>query len=266
MTNITAISNQKGGVGKTTVAVNLGKNLASMGKRVLLVDNDPQGNLTMAVFGDELPEEVLLIGDDGVAIPGLSNCMQLYSEKASFKPYALNETLHIIGSTKHLSEVTTRPFEIIFEFKDNVESLRKQYDEIIIDCLPSFGALQTAAHMTADHLLIPTHLDEFSVRGLEEQLKTANNTKRRLNPKLKFLGILANEVSAQRVLVEEHYYNDLKAKHNSYLFDAKITKSAKIKESHAMRLSILEYKKNSDQARQFQHFTKEYLERVSANG
>ncbi|NYZ69496.1 ParA family protein [Endozoicomonas sp. SM1973] len=266
MTNITAISNQKGGVGKTTVAVNLGKNLAGMGKKVLLIDNDPQGNLSMAIFGDDMPEEIIKTGSDGISKPGISNCFHLYKEQSNVKPYAVSETLHIIGSTKHLSEVTTKPFEVIFEFRDNIEAVRDQYDEIIIDCLPSFGVLQTAAHMTADHLLIPTHLEEFSVKGLEEQLQTANNTKRRLNPKLNFLGILANEVSAQKVLVEEHYYNDLKSRHNGHLFETKITKSAKIKESHALCKSIYEYKKNSDQARQYQEFTREYLERVDANG
>ncbi|OZC34604.1 hypothetical protein B9Q17_10075 [Marinobacter vinifirmus] len=262
MAKIAAVSNQKGGVGKTTVTVNLGKNLAYMGKRVLLIDNDPQGNLTMAIFGDELPPEIVEWDGAGASAPGGSNAYNLYIEGAEVRPVPAIENLHVIGASKHLSEVSTKPFEVIFDFKEKIEALRDQYDYILIDCLPSFGTLQTAAHMTADYLVIPTHLEDFSVAGIDEQMKTATNTKRRLNPGLSLLGILANEVSSQRVLVEEHFYNQLVEKYGEYLFKTKITKSTKVKESHAMRKSISEYKQNSDQARQYMEFTKEFIERV----
>lgn len=262
MAKIVAVSNQKGGVGKTTVTVNLGKNLAYMGKKVLLIDNDPQGNLTMAIFGDELPSEIVEWDGSGASAPGMSNSYNLYMETAEVTPVPAINNLDVIGGSKHLSEVSTRPFDVIFDFKEKIEDLRDQYDYILIDCLPSFGTLQTAAHMTADYLLIPTHLEDFSVSGIHEQMKTANNTKRRLNPGLSLLGILANEVSSQRVLVEEHFYKQLTEEYSDYLFKTKITKSAKVKESHAMRKSISEYKQNSDQARQYMEFTKEFIDRV----
>lgn len=257
MAIITGVANQKGGVGKTTTTVNLGKNLAVKGFKVLLVDNDPQGNLTMSLFGDELPE--LMLSASG--LPGQAHSYNLYIEDANVLPYAFTENLHIIGSSKHLSEISTKPFEVIFDFKEKIEKLSVDYDFVLIDCLPSFGALQTAAQMTADNLLIPTHLDEFSVKGIEEQLKTAASTKKRLNSKLNILGILANEVSRQKILVECHFLDQLKDKYNELLFNTQISKSAKIKESHALRQSIFEYMKNSDQAKQFMDLTDEYLER-----
>ena len=262
MAKITAITNQKGGVGKTTITVNLGKNLADMGKRILLIDNDPQGNLTMAIVGHELPSEIVGCSEEGSS-PGISNSYNMYVEGASVKPFQITENLHIIGASKHLSEISTKPFEVIFNFKEKLELFVDRYDYILIDCLPSFGTLQTAAHMAADCLLIPTHLDDFSIAGIDEQMKTANNTKRRLNPSLKVLGILANQVSGQRVLVEEHFYKMLDEKYGDFLFKTRITKSSKVAESHAMRQSIFQYKKNSDQARQYQHFTNEFLDRVN---
>jgi chromosome partitioning protein len=261
MAKITAITNQKGGVGKTTITVNLGKNLADMGKRILLIDNDPQGNLTMAVVGHELPPEIVGGSDSGLI--GVSNSYNMYVEGVSVEPFHITKNLHIIGASKHLSEISIKPFEVIFNFKEKLELLVDSYDYILIDCLPSFGTLQTAAHMAADSLLIPTHLDDFSIAGIDEQMKTANNTKRRLNPSLTILGILANQVSGQRVLVEEHFYNMLNEKYGDFLFKTRITKSSKVAESHAMRQSIFQYKKNSDQAKQFQSFTNEFLDRIN---
>lgn len=263
MAHIIAVSNQKGGVGKTTVTVNLGKNLAAQGYRVLLVDNDPQGNLTMSIFGDELPSSVVSV-EAGKSRPGLSNSYSLYTDGEGGIPQSVDGygTLMIIGANKHLSEIATRPFDVMFEFKAKLHALRGNFDFILIDCLPSFGLLQTAAHMTADYLLIPTHLDDFSVKGISEQMKTANKTMENLNKDLKLLGILANEVSGAKVLVEEHFYDVLQEQYGSLLFKTKITKSAKVAESHALQKSVGEYRQYSDQARQYAALTAELIARI----
>lgn len=266
MGHITSISNQKGGVGKTTTAVNLGKCLASMGFKVLLIDNDPQGNLLSSLLGDEIPADFLERAQTGSQLPGFSNTYSLYDASAECRPYPVEANLSVIGATWHLSEVGTKDFQVVFDFKDNVEGLSDEFDVILIDCLPAFGVLQSAAHLSSDFLLIPTHLDSFGVTGVTRQIETAAATKRRLNPRLQYLGILANEVSSQRTLVEQAFYSDLEEKHGSLMFKTVITKATRIREAHALNLSVSQHKPYSDQARQFEALAQEYIERTGLKG
>ena len=262
MGKVIAVSNQKGGVGKTTMTVNVGKNLAGMGYKVLLIDNDPQGNLTRAILGDGIPSMVVSYSENQDGIVGGANTHVMYEEDAILSPVIVSENLSIMGASKHLSAITSKPFDVIFEFKDNLMGLKKDFDYILIDCLPSFGVLQTAAHMSANYLVIPTHLDGFSIDGITEQMKTAIRTKKRLNKELIFLGIAVNGASGGRVNVEGHHYGTLLEIYGELLFETQITKSSKVEESHAKMLSLKEYKKHSDQARQFQQLTNEIIERI----
>ena len=259
MARIVAISNQKGGVGKTTMSVNLGKNLSRRGYRILMIDNDPQGNLSLALVGDQRPDLIAAAAGSG---PGPAHAYHLFIEGAGATPLTVQDRLDLIGSSKHLLEISTKPYEVVFEFREKVQAFREHYDFIMIDCLPSGGTLQAAAHITADYLLIPTHLDDFSVTGLREQLKMANNVKRRLNHNLTFLGIVANQVSTRRILVEEHYLTQLRDAYQEHLFHTTIAKSVKVQESHALRRSIAEYRRQSRVAQNYDALTHEFLARV----
>jgi len=265
MGKITAVSNQKGGVGKTTLTVNLGKCLAAKGRKVLLIDNDPQGNLTTALLGDELPLDVVDRGESNAEVPGVANTYTLFLEDGNVRPMkvAAYENIYLIGASRHLAEVATKDFQVLFDFQDKVDQLAADFDDVLIDCLPSFGLLQTAAHATADYLLVPTHLDSFSCSGIREQMKTASNTKKRINPKLVPLGIVANEVSASKVNVDVVFGEMLDEDYGDLVFKSRITKSVKIKEAHALQKSVGEYKQYSDQARQFESIADEYLARVA---
>ncbi len=257
MARIVAISNQKGGVGKTTMSVNLGKTLSRRGYRILMIDNDPQGNLSLALAGERHPDLVA-----ATAGPGPANACHLFIEGAVATPLPIQDRLDLIGSSKHLLEISSKPYEVVFEFREKVQAFRDHYDFIMIDCLPSGGTLQAAAHITADYLLIPTHLDDFSVTGLSEQLKMANNVKRRLNHNLTFLGIVANQVSTRRILVEEHYLTRLRDAYQEHLFHTTIVKSVKVQESHALRKSAAEYHRQSRVAQNYEALTHEFLSRV----
>lgn len=257
MGHIIAFSNQKGGVGKTTLAFNIGKELISKNKKVLFIDNDPQANLTMSFFREELPKEIVDLRGANI-----SNSYQLYSEDINVEPFHLSEKIHIVGATKHLAEIASKPFEVSFNFKTQMDRLKKSYDFIIIDCVPSFGILQSASHMTADHLIVPTHLSEFSTKGIDALLQTVKKTKTHLNQNLNILGIIINEASGSRLLVDEHFEQDLKDNYKQLLFKIKITKSAKIKESCALGQSIREYQPSSNQAKQFKLLTDEVLQKI----
>ena len=257
MARIVTISNQKGGVGKTTMSVNLGKTLSRRGYRILMIDNDPQGNLSLALVGERHSDLVA-----ATAGPGPANAYHLFIEGAFTTPLTVQDRLDLIGSSKHLLEISSKPYEVVFEFREKVQAFRDQYDFIMIDCLPSGGTLQAAAHITADYLLIPTHLDDFSVTGLSEQLKMANNVKRRINHNLTFLGIVANQVSTRRILVEEHYLTHLRDEYKDHLFQTTIVKSVKVQESHVLRKSAAEYHRQSRVAKNYEALTHEFLSRV----
>jgi len=280
MGHITAISNQKGGVGKTTITVNLAKLLGARGFRVLVIDNDPQGNLTSALFADELPEGVLEAGSAVQGLPGPGNTVSAYSEGAALAPVAVPRpadqtgraqeewvgNLHALAATSSLVEISQKSIEAVYAFQENVRELARDYDVVLIDCLPSFGVVQTASHMAAHWLLVPTHLDSFSVGGVRAQMQNAAKIKKRGNSDLALLGIVPNEVSAVPTNVESVYDAELREEWGDKVFISRITKSTKVREANALHAGIFEYKPHSDQARQFRALADEYCARTSLGG
>ncbi|MFK5948023.1 MAG: ParA family protein [Methylococcales bacterium] len=268
MGHVTAISNQKGGVGKTTVTFNLGFELVAAGFSVCFVDNDPQGNLTKTFINSDngITKDDFETLDDGTGLLSATaaNSYMLYHEKSKVKPIVYNEKIDLIGSSTKLAEISRSEMDVIFTYQDKIAELREKYDVVLIDCLPSFGVLQTAAHSAADYILVPTLLSDFSEDGVQMQLSTANQTKDKLNNDLKLLGILMNNVDGRNAQVERHSRDRLSNDYNSLLFKTEITSSKKIEESLKFGLPIGAYKRYSDQARQFKKFSAEYLERVGA--
>jgi len=259
MYKIIALSNQKGGVGKTTSAINLAKTFSNIGKKVLVIDNDPQGNLTKAVLDDDNSIGVI----NSLKKPGEANSYFLYEDDAVIKPIKVNENLDVIGASKHLAEMSTRPFEITMTFAENVKALAANYDLVFIDCLPSFGNIQTAAFVTATDVIIPTLLDDFSVTGINEMMKVINKgLLKKLNPDLNVLGILVNQKSAQKVLVEHHFLDELKEAYGDMVLETMITHSKKMVESHVFKQSIKEYNAKSKQAEQYDRLMDEVLKRL----
>ena len=187
MAKITAICNQKGGVGKTVTAVNLGIGLARAGKKVLLVDMDAQGSLT-ASLGYQRPDQMentlatilgRIILDEPVS-PGEGILHQ--AEAVDLLP------ANIELSGLEVTLVNTMSRETIL--RDYLNSVRNQYDVILLDCCPSLGMLTINALAAADQVLIPMQAHYLSIKGLEQLIRTISNVKRKINPGLEIAGIL----------------------------------------------------------------------------
>ena len=184
---ITALCNQKGGVGKTVTAVNLGIGLAREGKRVLLADIDPQGSLT-ASLGYQRPDQ-------------MENTMaEILGRVISDEPQAPDEGIihHAEGvdllpanielSGLEVTLVNTMSRETIL--RDYLNSVRDRYDVILLDCCPSLGMLTINALVAADEVIIPAQAHYLSLRGMEQLIRTISNVKRKINPALEIAGIL----------------------------------------------------------------------------
>ena len=187
MATITAICNQKGGVGKTVTAVNLGIGLAREGKRVLLVDMDAQGSLT-ASLGYKRPDqmedtlaEILgrVIADEPLS-PGEGIIHQ--AEGVDLLP------ANIELSGLEVTLVNTMSRETIL--RDYLNNVRDQYDVILLDCCPSLGMLTINALAAADEVLIPMMAHYLSIKGMEQLIRTISNVKRKINPGLQIAGVL----------------------------------------------------------------------------
>ena len=187
MAKITAICNQKGGVGKTVTAVNLGIGLARAGKKVLLVDMDAQGSLT-ASLGYQRPDQMentlatilgRIILDEPVS-PGEGILHQ--AEAVDLLP------ANIELSGLEVTLVNTMSRETIL--RDYLNSVRDQYDVILLDCCTSLGMLTINALAAADQVLIPMQAHYLSIKGLEQLIRTISNVKRKINPGLEIAGIL----------------------------------------------------------------------------
>ena len=200
MSRIIAISNQKGGVGKTTTSINLSACLAEKGKKVLLVDIDPQGNATsgVGVNKNECENTVyeLIIGscklEDCIIHDALENLSVIPSN------------VNLAGAEIELIGVNDKEFIL----KKNIDKIRDNYDYIIIDCPPSLNTLTVNALTTADTVLVPIQCEYYALEGLSQLLYTINLVKERLNPSLEMEGVVFTMFNARTNLsleVVEHF-------------------------------------------------------------
>lgn len=255
---VIAVVNQKGGTGKTTTCENLGIGLANEGKKVLLVDTDPQGSLTIALGNprpDDLPvtltDLMAKIMQDQPPLP--KEGILSHEEGVDLVP--ANITL----SGLEVSLVNAMSRETIL--KQYLETVKGQYDYILLDCMPSLGMLTVNALAASDQVLIPVQANYLSAKGLEQLLQTVNKVKRQINPKLRIEGILltmvdsrtnyAKEISS---LIRDTYGSKLK------VYDADIPRSVRAAEISAEGVSIFKHDPGGKVAEAYRSLTKEVLQ------
>ena len=243
--------NQKGGVGKTTSAVNLGSALADMNFKVLLIDFDAQCNLTGAVSGDLRKANIyqVVVGD----VPATSAVQSTIFKNL----YLIPGSLDVASLSIELVNENNREYYL----KTVLESLDGDFDFILLDCPPSLGLETMNALAWADYVLIPLQCEYLAMEGLNLIMRTISNVKKSLNTKLKVLGILFTMYS-KRALLNQQVVEDISEFFPDLVFKTIIPRSVRISEAPSHGLPINYYDKSNAGTKAFVELAKEVVDRV----
>ncbi|AIQ21377.1 MULTISPECIES: ParA family protein [Paenibacillus] len=250
MSKIIAIANQKGGVGKTTTSVNLGAGMATLGKRVLLVDIDPQGNTTSGV---------------GVNKADVANCIyDILINEVNPQETILEtqiEGLHIIPATIQLAGAEIELVSTIsreLKLKKALNAVKSNYDYIIIDCPPSLGILTINSLTAADSVIIPIQCEYYALEGLSQLLNTVRLVQKNLNPHLKIEGVLLTMLDA-RTNLGIQVIEEVKKYFQEKVYKTIIPRNVRLSEAPSHGQSIITYDTRSKGAEVYLELAKEVI-------
>jgi chromosome partitioning protein len=253
MTAIITIANQKGGVGKTTTAINLAAAIANRGKRTLLIDLDPQANSTIAFY------------DSGEIAASMFDVLSDHRA----------ELAAVIKPTKHpslflgpgrlalakLEQVLAGQFDAPFKLKDALMPILKDYDYIVLDTPPSLGILTVNALVASTHLLVPIQAAYFAIEGTDDLLETYERIRARPNPALKVLGVVIT-LFDRRTNISKDTHGQIKSVFGEVLFKTKISKNVRLEESPAYKETIFTFAPKSPGAIEYKKLAGEVIQRV----
>jgi len=252
---VIAITNQKGGVGKTTTTVNLGVGLAKDGHRVLLIDADPQGSLTVSL-GIKDPDSL----DESLATVMTASIedMQLPPETGIIQH---EEGVYLMPSNIELSGIETGLFNTMsreFVLRNYINTVKHNYDFILVDCMPSLGMMTINALVASDSVIIPSQPNFLSTKGLNLLLRSISKVKRSINPALRVDGILLTMVD-NRTNNAKDIISSLRQSvgQNIRVFDTEIPHSVRAAESALAGVSIFTHDRNGKVAAAYENLTKE---------
>lgn len=249
MARIIAIANQKGGMGKTTLAFHLAHALSCLGARVLALDNDPQANLT----------EIVVAGG-ATRLPSQANIRRLYARE-SCEPLR-GSHFDLLGASASLVSVSERRiFQALEALQLGLADLADRYDYMLIDCLPSFGVLMLSAMGAARQVLVPARPSQFGLAGVESMFELIERTRRGVNTRLEPLGVLLTLIDPRRLVIERDFETALRQRYGKLVFNTRLHRRVGYEESATLRLPLFEYSRGAE-AQEFTSLTDEFLTRI----
>lgn len=253
MTAIITIANQKGGVGKTTTAINLSAAIAARGKRTLLIDLDPQANSTIAFYnsGEITTSMYEVLSDAHTTMAATIKTTK--DPMLSLGPGRL--------ALAKLEQVLAGQFDAPFRLKDALAPILKDFDYVVLDTPPSLGILTVNALVASTHLLVPIQAAYFAIEGTDDLLETYERIRARPNPGLKVLGVVIT-LFDKRTNISKDTHGQIRTVFGEVLFKTKISKNVRLEESPAYKETILTFAPKSPGAIEYKKLAGEVIQRV----
>lgn len=256
MTTVLAIANQKGGVGKTTTAINLAAALALRKKRTLLIDLDPQSNASIA-FLEASDIQLSMFDVFSDRAPELSKVIRPTKDANLFlAPAKL--------SLARLEQQLAGQFDAPYKLKDALAPVLKDYEFIVIDTPPALGILTVNALVASSHLLVPIQAAYFAIEGTDDLLETYGRIRSRPNPNLKVLGVVIT-LYDRRTNISRDTHEQIRAVFGDALFKTRISKNVRLEESPAYKETIFSFAPKSPGAEEYKKLSMEVIQRVEAD-
>lgn len=251
MGKVISVANQKGGVGKTTTTINLSTFLAKKGKKVLLIDADPQGNATSGVGAKkdvELSTYDVLVGETQI---------RDIIEKSVIKNLIIcPSNINLAGAEVELVSMMSREQRL----KEKIGNIKEKFDYILIDCPPSLGLITLNAFTASDSVLIPVQCEYYALEGLGQLLNTVNLVKKHLNKNLQIEGALLTMYDI-RTNLSNQVVKEVKKYFDNKVYKTVIPRNVRLSEAPSYGMPITEYDPRSKGARSYEKFAKEFLKK-----